>query len=944
MNRAFGFAKKNLAALAVLRALVFGLAATVCGGCLPRQGLMMTPIQYQLKDMPFSSGLRVVAEVDRRSPVVALVLVVGAGSTSDPVGKEGLAHYVEHLTFRSRPYGKSTMRQMLDEAGAGTWNATVGLDSTVFSEIGPKEALGQLLLLEAQRMANPVVGVEPAAMQVEMNVVLNELRQRNETGFLEEISASMRGLLFPAWHPYSRPTGGTHASLLNITSADVAADVAAFVGKHYRPDNMTLLIIGDIDLNEIDGLVRQSLPPQLIHGAKSNLPTSRLPQVAPAPPAPPVPDPSTLPTKEVAVATPELWVGWSLPRSFDADGYLVNVVKQTVGNALWSGEHEDEDIAFIETFVEEGKEASMLLCRVGLTRGEHPESSYEHLLNALSRVWTPGLSAKQIKAAETRMAQQKSRAIIDMVLDAEDISDRGRLRAVTTHFSSDHTLYSHAVERIRELGPSNVADFAKKYINRERARGMVFFPPRGGAELPDRPTSHVHKDVEESQRRVRADVERLQSILPGVGAAGFRRVTLANGLEVVLARRPGLPIVSAQLMIQGGTAAAPNLAAAWAALQLQWPTTVWHGEPEEVGARFETRSGSQSTTYSIAGADGNTEIMLAKLAERVQSLYVETKRWERFLRYRVPYIRMAENQAEAIGQRRFQQALFGGSAYGRSLLADDFAAVDAGKAQDWIDATHVPNNAVLVVVGDIEPSSVEGWVRSFFGDWKRGAHVADPVPAVAPGMTVAAVPAFVTAHRVDATQAQIHFGCLLPVVRDRATELRHDVVAELLRDQLGRLLRHRLGATYDIYADAWSLRGGTSYLEIRAAIENAHLDWSLTTIKQTVEDLSKMPVDVWRLERLKLKFARWRSTQLLSNDSIAGAIARTSNLGFALTSLDDEARDLAAVTPKQIQEDLVACMSGRPTLTIVGDEPMAQVAFQQGWVNAPARTPAPAKP
>ncbi|HRI71966.1 MAG TPA: pitrilysin family protein, partial [Polyangium sp.] len=608
MLQATRFAKKNLSKFTLLGSLVFGMAGTGCGGCqtMPRQGLVMRDIQYAIEDIQFPSGLRVLAEEDRRSPVVALILVVGAGSTSDPPGKEGLAHYVEHLTFRSRPFGNSNMAQMLEASGTGQWTATVGFDSTVYSDVGPKEALGPLLRLEGIRMMNPVEQIAPAVIPVEMNVVRNELRQRNETGFISEIIASMQRLLFPESHPYSRPQGGTHVSLSNI-SAD---DVTAFVEKHYRPDNMTLLIIGDIDLNEIKTLVKQSLPPQLIYGAKSNPPASRIPPVAPAPPAPPAPAPSTLPTQEVAVATPELWVGWSLPRSFDADAYLVDFANSTVRNALWNAEREDEDIAFVDTFIVGGKDASMLLCRVGLTRGGHPDRTYEHVLNALSRAWTlRELSVKEIKLDEREMRKNQRIAVVDMMLGAENISTRGISRAVTTHFTGDPDLYSRTSAQVMALEPPQIAEFARKYVNRERARGIVLRPPKGGGELPAAAPLGVHTGVEEEHGLVRADVERLQSIFPGVGVAGFRKVTLKNGLEVVLANRPGLPVVSAQLLIRGGLGAAANLAAAQAAIWLQWSNMVWHSEPAEVGARLEKWGGRDSTTYSMAGSSPNTEFI-----------------------------------------------------------------------------------------------------------------------------------------------------------------------------------------------------------------------------------------------------------------------------------------------------------------------------------------------
>src|SRR5690349_18408351 len=71
---------------------------------LPKPGeFVMRPLRYHLRDFRMDSGLRVLVQEDKSSAAVAVVMVVGAGSTDDDPGKEGLAHVVEHLTFRARP-------------------------------------------------------------------------------------------------------------------------------------------------------------------------------------------------------------------------------------------------------------------------------------------------------------------------------------------------------------------------------------------------------------------------------------------------------------------------------------------------------------------------------------------------------------------------------------------------------------------------------------------------------------------------------------------------------------------------------------------------------------------------------------------------------------------------------------------------------------------------
>lgn len=69
---------------------------------------------------------------------------------------------------------------------------------------------------------------------------------------------------------------------------------------------------------------------------------------------------------EASVATPELWVGWSLPRSFDAEGYLGRFVEVSASGHLSRAFWHDEDITGVSVHLVGGKEAAMLLCRVSL--------------------------------------------------------------------------------------------------------------------------------------------------------------------------------------------------------------------------------------------------------------------------------------------------------------------------------------------------------------------------------------------------------------------------------------------------------------------------------------------------------------------------------------------------------------------------------------------------
>ncbi len=113
--------------------------------------------------------------------------------------------------------------------------------------------------LESDRFTNPLEGVDEATFSIEREVVRNELRQRNETGFAGQAWNWIQEAVFPADHPYHHGIAGSHESLSSIT----LDDARRFAAQHYRPDNMTMLVIGDVALETAPAFVQTHLSPAL---------------------------------------------------------------------------------------------------------------------------------------------------------------------------------------------------------------------------------------------------------------------------------------------------------------------------------------------------------------------------------------------------------------------------------------------------------------------------------------------------------------------------------------------------------------------------------------------------------------------------------------------------------------------------------------------------------
>jgi zinc protease len=212
---------------------------------LPRPGKPSMPdVNFRMRDFRLANGMRIIVEEDHASPLVGVFTNVGVGSAQDPVGREGLAHVLEHLAFRAKPTGSSRAWNQLEFAGVGALNAFTSFDNTMYFDLGSKDLLPKLLAIESARLLNPLAGIDQQTFDVEREVVRNELRQRGENEVGPAL-AFLQEAVFPPSHHSSRPVVGTHQSLSAIT----LDDLKKFVATHYQPANMTMLILGDVGVS-----------------------------------------------------------------------------------------------------------------------------------------------------------------------------------------------------------------------------------------------------------------------------------------------------------------------------------------------------------------------------------------------------------------------------------------------------------------------------------------------------------------------------------------------------------------------------------------------------------------------------------------------------------------------------------------------------------------------
>jgi zinc protease len=194
--------------------------------------------RLKLERFRFANGLELIACEDRSAPVVAYHTWFRVGSRHEREGKTGLAHLFEHLMFNEvEGRASGEFDRLLEEAGAES-NASTWLDWTQYNIAIPKEKLGLVIGLEAERMSRLVLR-EPQVTS-EKEVVANERRYRVD----DDVEGSVSELLWATAydrHAYKWPTIGWMKDIEGFTTDDCAE----FYRTYYAPNNATLVVVGD---------------------------------------------------------------------------------------------------------------------------------------------------------------------------------------------------------------------------------------------------------------------------------------------------------------------------------------------------------------------------------------------------------------------------------------------------------------------------------------------------------------------------------------------------------------------------------------------------------------------------------------------------------------------------------------------------------------------------
>jgi len=203
-------------------------------------------VDIPIPDIPYTkfvlaNGLTVLVHEDHKTPVVAVNTWYHVGSKNEKPGKTGFAHLFEHLMFSGSEDFNHTYINAMEKVGATNLNGTTENDRTNYFENVPTSMLDYVLFAESDRMGHLLGVLDQKKLDLQRGVVQNEKRQDENQPYAVSDELITENT-YPVGHPYSWTVIG---SMKDLDAASLA-DVQEWFKTYYGPNNVTVVIAGDV--------------------------------------------------------------------------------------------------------------------------------------------------------------------------------------------------------------------------------------------------------------------------------------------------------------------------------------------------------------------------------------------------------------------------------------------------------------------------------------------------------------------------------------------------------------------------------------------------------------------------------------------------------------------------------------------------------------------------
>lgn len=416
-------------------------------------------------------------------------------------------------------------------------------------------------------------------------------------------------------------------------------------------------------------------------------------------------------------------------------------------------------------------------------------------------------------------------------------------------------------------------------------------------------------------------------VLPSVDTA-----RLGNGLTILVARNAEVPVVTAQLVIDGGARAETDLmglatfaagmldegAAGKDALQLAEAV-------EFLGANLGTGAGWESFNINLSGPKRTFNDAMALMADVVLRPTFASADVARERALRQAGLITAKDNPGAVAGRVFSRNVFPSShPFHRNIIGDSAstARLDSASMRAFWSRAADPRRATLIVTGDVTPTEARQWAQRHFGSWSAPTQMLGKRPANEVAAAPAAATRVILVDKPGAPQSVLIIGAP-GVERDNpdypAIQLLNTILGGSFSSRLNDILREQRGYSYGA-GSGWGFSPVPGPFTASSQVRTDVTDSSVAIFFREFERIRNEPVTAVELERGRNYIVLGSLDSYETAGQIAGAIGGALQFGHPLQRTADELVAISRLTAAQVQAAAQKYLDPKHlTVVIVGD-------------------------
>jgi predicted Zn-dependent peptidase len=764
--------------------------------------------------------------------------------------------------------------------------------------MGPSELLPTLLWLDADRLQDLGRMMTQEKLDKQRAIVRNERRQSYENRPYGRADLVVTEVMFPRDHPYGHTVIGSHQDL----EAATLDDVKEFFAKYYVPSNASLVVAGDFDPEKIRPLIAEWF---------GTLPRgSNVPRPAAKPAALEKTVRMTMSDNVQYARTEFVYHSPAYMTDSDATMDLVaGILTDGISSRLYDRLIARDELALdVTAFQDSMMLGSLFHVRATAREGvdlDQLEATMDEVIDEFLR---EGPTEQEL---EKQKAQREYAAVsgLQSLLRKADALNRYQF------YFDEPNSFRRDLDRYRNASTDGVKRTAGEVLTRDRRLVLRVIPE---IETPESSPLDRQPPV--------GSAENFEPPLP-------KTFQLENGVTVHHWERHELPMVAMTLMLPVGTATDPADRSGLTTLAMDMldegagdlGAVEFADALELLGANVRDRAGKEMVSFSLSTLTRNFDESLSLFADAVRRPRFDEQEWERVHTLHVENLKRAADQPGVVARNVSMRAFFGDDhPYGRPNAGtpESAAAVTLRDARERYEQLFRPDEAVVLIAGDLSADDLKRKLNAALGDW-RAPKASKPIAS--PTFPEAATDAFriIVVDRPDAVQTVVQFVMPAPTYADPRRQ-RYELVGTILggsfTSRLNQNLREDKGYTYGAGC-RFSMNPDVGYL---VASSRVRADVTGASVGEFLKEFRGIRGGDISAEEARKARSSSRMDMIQSFAGLQGILGTAATLVLndrPFTDLGSELSAVAAITAKDlnaIAREAIPLETG--VLVLVGDK------------------------